>query len=62
MACRFIAVSIRLSPLTRAELFDEKLSESADRRFSAISKLDRVRVDGSKNRLTTVLPRSVGTF
>ena len=31
-------------------------------RFSAISKLDRVRVEDSKKRFTTVLPRRVGTF
>ncbi len=35
---------------------------SADSRFSAISKLERVRVEDSKKRLITVLPRSVGTF
>ena len=33
-----------------------------DRRFAAISKLVRVRVDGSRKRLTTVRPRSVGSF
>ena len=38
------------------------LSVSALSRFSAISNDVRVRVLGSKNRLTTVLPRSVGTF
>ena len=38
------------------------LSVSALRRFSAISNDVRVRVLGSKNRLTTVRPRSVGTF
>jgi hypothetical protein len=35
---------------------------SADRRVSAISNEDRVRVEGSMNRLTIVLPRRVGTF
>ena len=35
---------------------------SADRRFSANSNEMRVRVDASKNRLTIVAPRSVGTF
>ena len=38
------------------------LSVSALSRFSAISNDVRVRVLGSKNRLTTVLPRSAGTF
>ena len=37
-------------------------SVSALSRFSAISNDVRVRVLGSKNRLTTVRPRSVGTF
>jgi hypothetical protein len=37
-------------------------SVSALRRFSAISNDVRVRVLASKNRLTTVLPRSAGTF
>src|SRR5262245_19396815 len=62
MAWRFIAVSIRLSPFESAEPEAEKFRLSADRRFSAISKLDRVRVEDSKKRLTTVLPRRVGTF
>ena len=38
------------------------LSVSALRRFSATSNDVRVRVLGSKNRLTTVRPRSAGTF
>ena len=38
------------------------ISVSALRRFSAISNDVRVRVLGSKNRLTTVRPRSAGTF
>ena len=38
------------------------LTASADRRFAAISNDVRVRVDGSRNRLMTVFPRSVGTF
>ena len=40
----------------------EMLTASADSRLAAISNDVRVRVDGSKNRLITVLPRSVGTF
>ena len=35
---------------------------SADRRFAAASKEIRVRVESSKKRLTTVLPRNVGNF
>ena len=35
---------------------------SADRRFAAISNVVRVRVEGSKKRLNTALPRSSGTF
>ena len=38
------------------------LITSAERRFPAISKEVRVRVEGSKKRLMTVRPRSVGTF
>src|SRR5258706_666433 len=62
MAWRFIAVSTSVSPFSSAEPEVEKLMLSADRRFSAISKLERVRVEASKKRLITVLPRSVGTF
>src|SRR5688500_16633543 len=39
-----------------------RLMTSADRRLAAISKVVRVRVEGSKNRLNTLLPRSSGTF
>ena len=38
------------------------LTVSAESRFSANSNEMRVRVDASKNRLTIVAPRSVGTF
>ena len=62
MACRLSAVSISVSPFSSAEPEVEKLMLSADRRFSAISKLERVRVEASKKRLSTVLPRRVGTF
>ena len=55
-------VSTRLSPFT-VELLDPPAdSVSQDRRFSASSKLPFVRVDGSKNRFTTVRPRKAGTF
>ena len=56
------AVSTSVSPLTTLELAMATPSVSALSRFSAISNEVRVRVDGSKNRLTTVRPRSVGTF
>ena len=39
-----------------------RLITSADRRFAAISKVVRVRVEGSKKRLNTDLPRSSGSF
>ena len=44
MACRFMAVSMRVSPLLRALVSASKLMISAESRFSAISKLLRVRV------------------
>ncbi len=62
IASRFIAVSTSVSPLTTLEVLIATFSVSALRRFSAISNEVRVRVLGSKNRLTTVRPRSVGTF
>src|SRR5262252_10732532 len=62
IACKFSAVSIRVSPLTTLEVEAEILIASADKRFAAISKLVRVRVEASKKRLITVFPRSVGTF
>ena len=39
-----------------------RLMTSADSRLAAISKVVRVRVEFSKNRLNTLLPRSSGTF
>ena len=39
-----------------------RLMTSADSRVAAISKVVRVRVEFSKNRLNTLLPRSSGTF
>ena len=35
---------------------------SAESRFAAVSKLNRVRVESSKKTLATVLPLSAGTF
>ena len=62
IASRLSAVSTSVSPLTTLEVAMAMLSVSALRRFSAISNDVRVRVLGSKNRFTTVRPRSVGTF
>jgi hypothetical protein len=39
-----------------------KLITSADKRLAAISKVVRVRVEFSKKRLNTLLPRSSGNF
>src|SRR5215213_3951912 len=57
-----IAVSLSDSPLSTEE--PDALNDivSALSRFAASSKLDDVRVDDSKNRLSTSLPRSVGSF
>ena len=55
-------MSISDSPLTVAEVLILRLSISADRRCAASSKVERVRVLASKNRLATVLPRRIGTF
>jgi len=62
MAHRLSTVSSRVSPL-EVELVDTlRLITSAVRRLAAISKVVRVRVLFSKNRLNTLLPRSSGTF
>ena len=49
-------------PFVTLDCATAMLSVSALRRFSATSNDMRVRVLGSKNRLTTVRPRRVGTF
>ena len=56
IASRLRTVSRRLSPLVTLEVAVAMLSVSALSRFSAISNDVRVRVLGSKNRFTTVLP------
>ena len=56
------AVSLSDSPLDSDEPLAEKLMTSAERRLAAASKEMRVRVESSKNRLTTVRPRSAGSF
>ena len=62
MASRLSAVSSSVSPLLTLD--DETLifTASAERRFAASSNDVRVRVEDSKNRLMTVLPRRAGTF
>ena len=51
-----------ISPLVCDETLIARLITSADSRLAAISNVVRVRVEGSKNRLNTALPRSSGTF
>ncbi|MNE84486.1 hypothetical protein D3C80_1813990 [compost metagenome] len=62
MADRLAMVSSRDSPLLAELRAMSRLNTSADRRLAAISKVVRVRVLFSKNRLNTLLPRSSGTF
>jgi hypothetical protein len=50
-------MSASVSDFERLEPPAETLMASAESRFAAISKLTRVRVDGSRNRLMIVLPR-----
>ncbi len=62
MARMLLTVSTRVSPFLTEELEAAKLMTSALRRFSANSKLNRVRVEFSKNKLAIVMSRSEGTF
>ena len=57
-----LTVSIRVSPLLREDEEAEKLTISADKRFSANSKERRVRVEFSKNKLAMVISLRDGTF
>ena len=57
-----LTVSSSVSPFLTEELLAEKLTTSALRRFSASSKLIRVRVLFSKNKLATVTSFRLGTF
>lgn len=57
-----LTVSIRVSPLVTEDTEAEKLTTSAERRFSASSKEVRVRVLFSKKRLAIVIPLSEGSF
>src|SRR5712672_1526079 len=61
IAERLSTVSSRVSPLVEDDTVMFRLMTSADKRFAAISNVVRVRVEGSKNRLNTDLPRSSGT-
>ena len=62
IACRVSAVFVSDSPLDTDEPLAEKLITSADSRLAASSNEMRVRVESSKNRLTTVRRRSVGSL
>ena len=62
MAKILFTVSIRVSPFLREDEEAEKLTVSADNRFSANSKERRVRVEFSKNNLAMVMSLSEGTF
>src|SRR5690606_31756607 len=57
-----LTVSISVSPFLTDELAAEKLTVSADNRFSANSKESLVLVEFSKNKLAIVISRSEGTF
>src|SRR5688500_1122363 len=62
IADRLATVSSSDSPLVADDTVMFRLITSAESRLAAISKVVRVRVEGSKNRLNTLLPRSSGTF
>src|SRR5512134_3014572 len=62
IAERLATVSSSDSPLEVELTATLRLMTSAERRLAAISKVVRVRVEPSKNRLNTLLPRSSGTF
>src|SRR6478609_10849471 len=62
IAERLAMVSSSDSPFEAEEREMSRLITSADSRVAAISNVVRVRVEFSKNRLNTLLPRSSGTF
>jgi hypothetical protein len=63
MALRLAMVSSSDSPLEADDVAMSRLMTSAESQaLAAISKVVRVRVEFSKNRLNTLLPRSNGTF
>ena len=59
IATKVFNVSTSDSPFETLEPCAEIETMSAPRCLAAISKLTRVRVEASKNRLTTVRPRNV---
>ena len=62
MAVRLLIVSSKDSPLVALDAAMFRLKTSALSRLAAISKVVRVRVEFSKNRLNTERPRSKGTL
>ena len=62
MAKILLTVSISVSPFLTDDDAAEKLSVSAERRFSANSKDNLVRVEFSKNKFAIVISRKDGTF
>ncbi len=62
IANMLLTVSISVSPLLTDDDEAAKFTTSADRRFSASSNDNRVRVEFSKNILAMVTSRSDGTF
>ena len=62
MASTVSTVSRRDSPFLTDEAATARESTSAESRLAAVSKESRVRVDSSKKRVATTLPRSVGTL
>src|SRR5260221_4659097 len=62
IADRLFTVSSSVSPLLVEDAAMFRLMTSAESRLAAISKVVRVRVEASKNRLNTLLPRNSGTF
>ena len=62
MAIKLSTVSNIVSPFDWLDVPTFNVMTSADKRLAAISKVVRVRVLFSKNKLQTVLPRNSGTF
>ena len=62
MASRFLAVSMRVSPLTMELELLERDTESAESLLAAMSKESFVLVLGSWKKRTMVFPLRVGTF
>ena len=58
-----MTVSFNVSPLDELVAFGSvKPMTRAPRRLAAVSKLSRVRVEGSKKRVATTLPSSIFRF